>query len=66
LAEALNAFLASLPRPKRVLFVQRYWYLMPVKTIAEHRGVSESQVKSALFRIRKELRAYLEREGAAW
>jgi RNA polymerase sigma-70 factor (ECF subfamily) len=64
LAELLNRFLGSLPKQKRVWFVQRYWYLMPVKAIAAHAGAGESQVKSALFRTRKELKTFLEREGA--
>ena len=63
LAEALNRFLKSLPRQKRVMFVQRYWYLMPIKAVAEHLGESESQVKSALLRTRNALKSFLEKEG---
>ena len=63
LVEILNRFLESLPKQKRIMFVQRYWYLMQVKAIAEQSGRSESQVKSSLFRTRNELKAYLEREG---
>jgi len=63
LAELLNRFLKSLPRQKRVMFVQRYWYLMPIKAVAEHLGESESQVKSALMRTRNSLKAFLEEEG---
>lgn len=63
LAEILNSFLESLPKQKRIMFVQRYWYLMTTKAIAEHSSKSESQVKSALFRTRKTLKAFLEKEG---
>ena len=63
LVEILNRFLKSLPRQKRVMFVQRYWYLMPVKAVAEHLGESESQVKSALLRTRNSLKSFLEQEG---
>ena len=63
LVEAINTFLEDLPKQKRIMFVQRYWYLMPVKEIAEHLGVSESQVKSTLFRTRNALKLFLEREG---
>jgi RNA polymerase sigma-70 factor (ECF subfamily) len=63
LAWQLDRFLEGLPKEKRVLFVQRYWYLMPIKEMAEQSGMSESRIKSALFRIRNELRAYFEREG---
>ena len=65
LAQALNRFLKSLPRQKRVMFVQRYWYLMPIKAVAEHLGESESQVKSTLFRTRNALKSFLEQEGIA-
>jgi RNA polymerase sigma-70 factor (ECF subfamily) len=63
LVELLNVFLESLPKQKRLMFMQRYWYLMPIKTVAEHSGTSESQVKSTLFRTRKELKSHLEKEG---
>ena len=63
LIDSLNHFLGNLPQQKRILFVQRYWYLMPIKSIAEQQGISESHVKSALFRTRNELRHYLEKEG---
>ena len=65
LAEVLNRFLKSLPKQKRIMFVQRYWYLMPIKAVAEHLGESESQVKSTLFRTRNALKAFLEQEGIA-
>ena len=63
LMKLLNEFLGGLPKQKRIMFVQRYWYLMPIKTMAEQLSISESQVKSALFRIRNELKSYFEREG---
>ena len=63
LTETLNLFLERLHKQKRVIFVQRYWYLMPLKAIAEHSGMSESKAKSMLFRIRNELKSHLEREG---
>jgi RNA polymerase sigma-70 factor (ECF subfamily) len=63
LAELLNHFLESLPKDKRIMFMQRYWYLMPIREIAERSGKSESQVKSALFRTRNNLKTVLEKEG---
>lgn len=63
LVEALNGFLAEQPRKKRVIFVQRYWYLMPIRELAELYNSSESQTKSLLFRMRNELKTYLEKEG---
>ena len=63
LVELLNDFLESLPKNKRIIFMQRYWYLMPIKEIATRSGESESQVKSALFRTRNTLKAILQKEG---
>jgi RNA polymerase sigma-70 factor (ECF subfamily) len=63
LLEALNNFLGEQPSIKRIIFVQRYWYLIPVKDLAKMHGRSESQTKSLLFRMRNELKAYLEKEG---
>lgn len=59
----LDEFLEGLEKQKRIIFVQRYWYLMPIKAIAEQFNIGESQVKSTLFRIRKELKSHFEREG---
>ncbi len=63
LVEALNRFLEELPQNKRIIFVQRYWYLMPIRELTGLHGNSESQIKSLLFRVRKELKTYLEKEG---
>lgn len=63
LREALNGFLAGLDGEKRNIFVRRYWYLDPVAEIAKRYGLSESKVKTTLFRCRNQLREYLEREG---
>jgi RNA polymerase sigma-70 factor (ECF subfamily) len=63
LVKALNAFLAALPKITRVVFIRRYWYLSAIKEIAEQNGMSESKVKSMLFRTRNELKKYLKKEG---
>ena len=62
LRSALNDFLAQLPQEKRVMFVQRYFYSMPVREIADRMGLSESNVKVSLHRIRESLRKILEKE----
>lgn len=63
LVEALERFLSDAPKQKRNLFIRRYWYLTPVKEIARISGMSESKVTSLLFRMRRELKEYLEKEG---
>lgn len=65
LTETLDSFLRGLPQEARVVFLARYWYLYPVQEISERCGMSESKVKSMLYRTRKKLRVYLESEGYA-
>lgn len=61
--EAVNGFLAELPKLNRVVFVRRYWYLDSVKSISERLSMSENRIASMLFRMRKELKVHLEKEG---
>ncbi len=63
LSEAINAFLAGLPRENRILFVRRYWYLCPIRELAAEMHMREGAVKSLLFRLRNQLKCYLEKEG---
>lgn len=65
LAELLSAFLRRLSREARAMFLRRYWYGESVAEVAEALGCGEGKVKSSLFRSRKALREYLEREGIA-
>ncbi len=62
-AEVLNGFLATLPLTKRQLFLRRYWYLDSITVIAGRFGMTESSVKTTLFRLREKLRTHLEKEG---
>lgn len=63
LMELINDFLFSKDEEKRNIFMRRYWYLDPVKDIAKRFGISESKVKTTLFRLREELREHLEAHG---
>ncbi len=63
--EIINRFLNSLNLRRRNVFLRRYWYLDSISTIAGQYGLTESAVKTMLFRIRRELRTYLEKEGYA-
>lgn len=63
LASHINAFLKTLPDMEQQVFVSRYWYLNPVKTVAAQFDFSESKVKSMLSRTRKKLSVYLQKEG---
>ena len=59
----LEEFLDSLPKESRLIFLRRYLYVDTVSEIAARYGISESKVKTQLFRIRKKLYACLEKEG---
>ena len=63
LSEALNGFLSSLDEEKRNIFVRRYWYLDSIADISERFALSESKVKTTLFRCRNRLREHLKKEG---
>lgn len=62
-ADAINEFLSRLDEEKRNIFVRRYWYLDSIASISEHFALSQSKIKTTLFRCRNELREYLEKEG---
>lgn len=63
ISKEISTFLKSIDKEKRIIFVKRYWYSDSIEDIALHMGISESKVKSILFRIRKKLKIHLEREG---
>jgi RNA polymerase sigma-70 factor (ECF subfamily) len=65
LAEALNTFLLSLDEQKRYIFIRRYYYSDSIADVAKRAGVGEGKVKTLLFRVRGELRKFLEKEGFA-
>ncbi|MBQ3878774.1 MAG: RNA polymerase sigma factor [Oscillospiraceae bacterium] len=63
LVDSINRFLCAQPQQKRSIFIRRYWYLYSIRDIAEAYEMRESKAASMLFRMRKELRAHLEKEG---
>ncbi len=62
LSALLNRFLWELPQEKRVIFMRRYWYGDTNAEIAKRYHISEAKVKTTLFRVRKKLRLFLEKE----
>lgn len=63
LVNSINQFLRAQPEQKRNIFIRRYWYLYPIRDIAENYGMSESKAASMLFRMRNGLKTHLEKEG---
>lgn len=62
-AAAISRFLYMVDEESRNIFVRRYFYADSVKEVADRFEVSESKVKSQLFRLRNRLKDYLEKEG---
>lgn len=63
LGAVISAFLRTIDSGKRNIFIRRYWFSESIADIAKRFALSESKVKSILFRVRKQLAKYLEREG---
>lgn len=65
LAKVISGFLRALDWESRNVFLRRYWFYDPVAEIADRFAMSESKVKSMLFRTRKKLRICMEKEGVS-
>jgi RNA polymerase sigma-70 factor (ECF subfamily) len=63
LESAVDAFVNGLPDTERIMFIARYWFLIPVAEISERMGCSQSKTKTTLYRTRNKLRTYLQGEG---
>jgi len=63
ITQAINKFLSKLTTEQQKVFVRRYWYASSIEEIAIDYSISESKVKSILFRLRKKLKRELEKEG---
>ena len=63
LTQAIETYLRSLDSEARTVFIARYFFFDSLREIAACRHMSESKVKSLLFRTRKGLRDYLIKEG---
>lgn len=63
LLTAVNAFLDTLPKTKRTLFVNRYWYYYGLEELADMYGMKEHTVIVNLHRTRAALKEYLRKRG---
>lgn len=63
LAKAINTYLYKLTPEARNTFVGRYYYMDSIKEVSAYYGMSQSKVKSMLYRTRQGLKVYLEEEG---
>ena len=65
LAGAISEYLRTLPVAAQRVFIGRYYYMDSIREIANWSGMSESKVKSILYRARNGLKSYLEKEDFA-
>lgn len=63
ITQAINRFLCTLQETDCNIFLRRYWYLDSMSAISERYKISGNKVKSILFRTRKKMKSYLEKEG---
>lgn len=63
LADAISDYLRSIPTDSANIFIERYFFCDSVKEIAKRRKASESLIKTRLYRMRKELKQHLKKEG---
>lgn len=65
IAHLINQFLYEVDELARNVFILRYWNSDSIESLANRFHISQSKVKSILFRTRKKLRVHLERAGVS-
>ncbi len=65
LGACINAFVKRLPKDGQMVFIRRYFYGDSIGEIGLQSGFSQSKITSMLFRLRKQLKTQLEKEGFA-
>ena len=63
LGRAIDAFLDTVTKENRVIFLRRHWFGDSVKEISAIMGISEAAVSVRLHRTRDQLKSYLIQEG---
>lgn len=63
LVNTIDAFLREQSQTECNIFIGRYWYLYSIGELSKAYCMSESKVKSMLFRMRNKLKLCLEKEG---
>ena len=61
----IQEFLEVQSPEKRKVFLLRYWYVQPIAKISRQTGLTESKITTLLFRMRRDLKLYLEEKGVA-
>lgn len=59
----INIYLGNLTKEKRTMFTLRYYYAYSIKEISIKLNISESKVKTSLYRLRSEIKEHLIMKG---
>ena len=65
LSEYISQWLDGLSEEDRALFVRRYWFGDEVQELAKKYGISAAKMAQRMLRLRKSLKAALEKKGVA-
>ena len=63
LRDLIRAFLETLPKTERDVFLARYWAFASMEEIGKLTGFSVSKIKSMLYRTRQRFQGFLAKEG---
>jgi RNA polymerase sigma-70 factor (ECF subfamily) len=63
LITAINQFLRRQNEQNRALFLRRYWYFDSLPQICRQFNLTENAAAARLFRLRKSLKNFLQKEG---
>lgn len=63
LGQAMDAYLDTLNKSNRIMFLRRYWFGDSVKDIAKTLNMTENAVSVRLSRVREGLKQHLIKEG---
>lgn len=63
LLRLLDDFINNLSDEDKTIFIQRYFYAMPIKEIASNSNYKYNNLVTRLHRLRKKLKEILESEG---
>jgi RNA polymerase sigma-70 factor (ECF subfamily) len=63
LVELINAWLGTISREDRILFIKRYYYGDSIKELSRDYGYHENFLSQRMLKIRRKLRTYLKERG---
>ena len=63
ITSAINRWLGTLEKEERIYFIRRYWYGDSVAELSARTNIPAKKLSSKMFRLRKSLKEFLEKEG---